>query len=50
MSNPILKTALALAFTTLSALAVAADEPPARVGRIALTQGIVSIGGDVGAR
>ncbi|MCS0591672.1 hypothetical protein NX782_20985 [Massilia norwichensis] len=49
MSNPILKTALALAFTTLSALAVAADEPPARVGRIALTQGIVSIGGDVGA-
>ena len=49
MSNPILKTALALAFTTLSALAVAADEPPARIGRIALTQGIVSIGGDVGA-
>jgi hypothetical protein len=49
MSNPILKTALALAFTTLSALAMAADEPPARVGRIALTQGIVSIGGDVGA-
>jgi len=49
MSNPILKTALALAFTTLSALAVAANEPPARVGRIALTQGIVSIGGDVGA-
>jgi hypothetical protein len=49
MSNPILKTALLLAFTTLSALAVAADEPPARVGRVALTQGAVSIGGDVGA-
>jgi hypothetical protein len=49
MSNPILKTALVLAFTTLSALAVAADDPPARVGRVALTQGQVSIGGDVGA-
>jgi hypothetical protein len=49
MSNPILKTALLLAFTTLSALAVAADDPPARVGRVALTQGQVSIGGDVGA-
>jgi hypothetical protein len=49
MSNPILKTAVLLAFTTLSALAVAADDPPARVGRLALTQGQVSIGGDVGA-
>ena len=49
MSNPILKTAVLLAFTTLSALAVAADDPPARVGRVALTQGAVSIGGDVGA-
>jgi hypothetical protein len=49
MSNPILKSALLLAFTTLSALAVAADDPPARVGRVALTQGQVSIGGDVGA-
>jgi hypothetical protein len=49
MSNPILKSALMLAFTTLSALAVAADDPPARVGRVALTQGQVSIGGDVGA-
>ncbi|MFC5552053.1 DUF6600 domain-containing protein [Massilia aerilata] len=48
MSNSILKTAVVLAFTTLSALAVAADEPPGRVGRIALTQGAVSIGGDVG--
>jgi hypothetical protein len=44
----LLKTATLLAFTTLSALAVAAD-PPARVGRVALTQGQVSIGGDVGA-
>jgi hypothetical protein len=49
MSNPILKSAVLLAFTTLSALAVAADDPPARVGRLALTQGAVSIGGDVGA-
>jgi hypothetical protein len=49
MSNPILKSAVLLAFTTLSALAVAADDPPARVGRVALTQGQVSIGGDVGA-
>jgi hypothetical protein len=49
MPNPILKSALMLAFTTLSALAVAADDPPARVGRVALTQGQVSIGGDVGA-
>jgi hypothetical protein len=48
MSNSILKTALVLAFTTLSALAVAADEPPGRVGRVALTQGAVSIGGDLG--
>jgi hypothetical protein len=47
MSNRILKSAVLLAFTTLSALAVAAD-PPARVGRVALTQGQVSIGGDVG--
>jgi hypothetical protein len=49
MSNRILKSAVLLAFTTLSALAVAADDPPARVGRVALTQGQVSIGGDVGA-
>jgi hypothetical protein len=48
MSNPILKTAMLLAFTTLSALAVAADDPPARVGRVALTQGQVSIGGEIG--
>jgi hypothetical protein len=49
MSKPmrLLKTATLLAFTTLSALAVAAD-PPARVGRVALTQGQVSIVGDVG--
>jgi hypothetical protein len=49
MSHSILKTAMLLAFTTLSALAVAADDPPARVGRVALIQGTVSIGGDVGA-
>ncbi|WP_052234414.1 DUF6600 domain-containing protein [Massilia sp. WF1] len=49
MSNPILKSAMLLAFATLSALAVAADDPPARVGRVALTQGRVSIGGEVGA-
>jgi hypothetical protein len=48
MSNPILKTAILLAFSTLSALAVAADDPPARVGRVALTQGQVSIGGEIG--
>jgi hypothetical protein len=47
MPNPILKSAVLLAFTTLSALAVAAD-PPARVGRVALTQGQVSIGADAG--
>jgi hypothetical protein len=51
MSKPmrasLLKTAMLLAFTTLSAVAVAAD-PPARVGRLAVTQGQVSIGGDVG--
>jgi hypothetical protein len=49
MSNPILKSAVLLAFTTLSALAMAQDDPPARVGRVALAQGAVSIGGDVGA-
>jgi hypothetical protein len=43
----LLKSAMLLAFTTLSALAVAAD-PPARVGRVSLTQGQVSIGGEVG--
>jgi hypothetical protein len=43
----LLRTSVLLAFSTLSALAVAAD-PPARVGRVALTQGRVSIGGDVG--
>jgi hypothetical protein len=46
MTNRILKSAVLLAFTTLSALALA--DPPARVGRVALTQGQVSIGGDVG--
>jgi hypothetical protein len=48
MSNRLAHTAVLLAFSTLSALA-AADEPPARVGRVALAQGQVSIGGDVGA-
>jgi hypothetical protein len=41
-------TAVLLAFSTLTALAAAAD-PPARVGRVALTQGQVTIGSDVGA-
>jgi len=48
MSHRVLKTATLLAFATLSALAIAAD-PPARVGRVALAQGQVSIGDDVGA-
>jgi hypothetical protein len=44
-----LKTLTLLAFATLSTLAVADDDVPGRVGRISLTQGQVSIGGDVGA-
>jgi hypothetical protein len=48
MSNRAAKTAVLLAFSTLTALAVAAD-PPARVGRVALAQGQVAIGSDVGA-
>ena len=44
-----LKTLTLLAFATLSTLAAADDDVPGRVGRIALTQGQVSIGGDVGA-
>jgi len=48
MPNRVAKTAVLLAFSTLTALAVAAD-PPARVGRVALTQGQVTIGSDVGA-
>jgi hypothetical protein len=54
MPNPIKKAVTLLAFTTLSALSslsVAADEddPPARVGRVAVAQGQVSIAADVGA-
>jgi hypothetical protein len=48
MSHPIMKAAALLVFTTLSAFALA-DDAPARVGRIAVTQGQVGIGGDVGA-
>ena len=48
MPNRVAQTAVLLAFSTLTALAVAAD-PPARVGRVALTQGQVTIGSDVGA-
>jgi hypothetical protein len=44
-----LKTLTLLAFATLSTLAAADDDLPGRVGRIALTQGQVSIGGEVGA-
>ncbi|WP_051971909.1 DUF6600 domain-containing protein [Massilia sp. 9096] len=44
-----LKTLTLLAFATLSTLAAADDDLPGRVGRIALTQGQVSIAGDVGA-
>jgi len=44
-----LKTLTLLAFATLSTLAAADDDVPGRVGRIALTQGQVSIGGEVGA-
>lgn len=43
------RTALALALSALTTLAAAQDDVPARVGRIALTQGQVSIAGDVGA-
>jgi hypothetical protein len=48
MPHRVVKTVMALALAGLSALAVAAD-PPARVGRVALAQGQVSIGTDVGA-
>jgi hypothetical protein len=49
MRTPILKAVTLLAFTTLSALAMAAD-PPARVGRVAFVQGQVGIdaGGEQG--
>jgi len=48
MSNRLAHTAVLLAFSTLTALAAAAD-PPARVGRVALAQGQVTIGSDIGA-
>jgi hypothetical protein len=48
MPNRVVKTAVLLAFSTLAALAAAAD-PPARVGRVALAQGQVTIGSDIGA-
>ncbi|MFS2213222.1 DUF6600 domain-containing protein [Telluria sp. Tellsp104] len=48
MPNRVAQTAVLLAFSTLTALAVAAD-PPARVGRVALAQGQVTIGSDIGA-
>jgi hypothetical protein len=48
MSNRLLKTVTLLAFTALSTVALA-DDPPARVGRVALAQGQVSISSNVGA-
>jgi hypothetical protein len=47
MSTRLLKTVTLLVFSALSAAALA-DDPPARVGRVALTQGQVSISGDLG--
>jgi len=47
MRTPILKAVTLLAFTTLSALAMAAD-PPANVGRVAFVQGQVGIEADDG--
>src|SRR4051812_17453946 len=44
-----LKTLTLLTFATLSTLAAAQDDVPGRVGRIALTQGQVSIGNQGGA-
>jgi hypothetical protein len=44
-----LKTLTLLTVATLSTLAAAQDDVPGRVGRIALTQGQVSIGNDGGA-
>ncbi|MES2150094.1 MAG: DUF6600 domain-containing protein [Pseudomonadota bacterium] len=46
MPTPFLKTLVALALAAVSALALA--DPPARVGRIALVQGAVSVSGEVG--
>lgn len=52
MNKRFAKTAVMLALTALSTAALAQEpldtEPPGRVGRVALVQGKVSIGGDVG--
>lgn len=48
MSNRVLKSALLLAFAAFGAIAQAQEEPPSRVGRIAVAQGQVSISGDTG--
>jgi hypothetical protein len=48
MSNRLLRTLTLLAFTAFSTVALA-DDPPARVGRVALAQGQVSISSNVGA-
>ncbi|MCD2517848.1 hypothetical protein LQ564_16160 [Massilia sp. G4R7] len=52
MNKRFAKTAVMLALAALSTAALAQDtldtEPPGRVGRVALVQGKVSIGGDVG--
>ena len=48
MPNRLAHAAVLLAFSTLTALAAASD-PPARVGRVALAQGQVTIGSDIGA-
>ncbi|MEW6760832.1 MAG: DUF6600 domain-containing protein [Pseudomonadota bacterium] len=52
MNKRFAKTAVMLALTALSTVALAQEsldtEPPGRVGRVALVQGKVSIGGDVG--
>lgn len=48
MSNRVLTSALLLVFAAAGALAQAQEEPPSRVGRIALAQGQVSISGEVG--
>ncbi|MFP5394321.1 MAG: hypothetical protein ACLGI6_22745, partial [Gammaproteobacteria bacterium] len=48
MSKPFSKAVTLLALSVLSTLAQA-DDVPARVGRISMTQGQVSISADVGA-
>jgi hypothetical protein len=48
MSNRFVRSVTLLAFTVISTIACAQDDPPARVGRVSLAQGNVSISGDVG--